>query len=175
MKTLFLTLLGIGLAFVSLNAQDVNPDIFRKNIDILYDAAAKGFKDIKTEQNGTTPSGDSKFHSTKKVSGATEVYIQVDAEQSHTYVAHFQAKDMEAAKTMVEELTTMILEQVASKGFHRSSGTELNYEGYRKQTVEYESDNIDLLGKYPSFSVGILKGSGGPFVVELIINEPLWK
>jgi hypothetical protein len=169
-----LTLLCVTFFSGAFNAQVINAEIFRKNIDVLYTSAAAGFKTIKGEASGTTDDGLARFHSTRKVSGADDVYITMDDEKSLTYIAHFKSKDLATAKASIEDMANMIQEQVAEKGFHRSSGTELGYEGYRKQTVEYESDNIDDLGHHPSFSLGILRGSNPP-IIELMINEPLWK
>jgi len=157
-----------------INAQTINPDIYKKNIEILYDAAAKGFKDIKLEESGTSPSGIKKFKAAKKVSGASEVFIDVDAENSMTYYAHFEASDIEGAKDKVEEMVAMAEEVTSDKGLVRKRGTNVSYEGYKKITLEYDSDNIDLMGKYPSLSFGIIKGSQPP-MIELIVNEPLWK
>lgn len=157
-----------------LSAQDINPEIFRKNIDILYEAADKGFKEIKGDENGTTDKGDVKFHAKRKVSGAMDTYIKVDEETTHTYVALFEVKDNTAAKEQVELMATLIHEQIGGKGFKRSTGTDMSFEGYRKQTVEYDSENIDDLGHHPSFSVGILRGTNPP-VISMEINEPLWK
>lgn len=173
MKWTFICIAAILLT-VQAHAQDINPEIFRKNIDVLYEAADAGFKSIKGEENGTTDQGDVKHHSTRKISGAVDVYIKVDSEKTHTYVAIFGAKDSKSAQAKVEQMAQLIFEQIGDKGFKRNAGTDMDYEGYRKQTVEYDSDNIDDLGHHPSFSVGILRGTNPP-VVELQINEPLWK
>ncbi len=170
-----LFILSIVLLFpVLLSAQTINPDIYKKNIEILYDAAAKGFNEIKLEASGESPDGNKKFHAARKVSGASDVYIDVDSEDSHTYYAQFEAEDLESAQAKMEEMVTMAAEVVAEKGLVRKKGTDMNYEGYRKHTLEYDSDNIDLMGKYPSFEFGILKGSE-PVTIELVVNEPLWK
>lgn len=167
--------LVVGLFFsAGLQAQEINKEIFVKNIAVIYDAAAAGFKSIKTEQSGTTDDGDKKFASGKKVSGAKEVFIKVDAEDSHTYVAHFEAKDLKSAQAKAEEMANMVAEQLKDKGLVLGKGTDMNYEGYRKHTIDYESDNIDLMGKYPSLSIGIVRGSNPP-VIEMLVNEPLWK
>lgn len=158
----------------ALSAQTINPDIFKKNIDILYASAANSFKDIKNEETGTTDDGDKKFAAGRKISGATDVYIKADAENSFTYVAHFESEDLKTAEAKMEEMMALVLGQVSDKGLVRSKGTEIRYEGYRKHTVEYESDNIDVMGKYPSFSMGVIKGSN-PVMIEFIVNEILWK
>lgn len=168
-----LALSAIGLT-LQITAQEINPEIFRKNIDILYEAADAGFKTIKGEANGTTDQGDTKFHSTRKVSGAMDVYIKVDDEDTHTYIALFDAQKPDEAKKKVEEMAQLIFEQVEGKGFQRSAGTDMNYDGYRKQAIEFASDNIDDLGHHPSFAVGVLRGTNPP-VIQLEINEPLWK
>lgn len=173
MRTVTFFVLGI-LWNSAIDAQTINTDIFIKNIDLLYESAAKSFKEIKLEQSGNTDDGDVKYHSSRKISGASDVYIKADDENSYTYVAHFESKDLKTAEAKIEEMMGLILVQVSDKGLARSKGTEMRYEGYRKHTVEYETDNIDLLGKYPSFSVGVLKGSN-PVMIELTINEPLWK
>lgn len=169
--TLFFVLL---FAPCLLKAQTINPDIYKKNMEILYDAAAKGFKEIKLEASGESPAGNKKYHAAKKVSGASDVYIDVDAEDSHTYYARFESEDLETAQARMEEMVTMAGEIVAEKGLVRKKGTDMNYEGYRKHTLEYDSDNIDLMGKYPSFEFGIVKGSE-PVTIEMVVNEPLWK
>lgn len=173
MRILFLAALCI-FVFGPTQAQTINPDIFKKNIDVLYTSAAGSFKDIKNEEVGTTEDGDRKFSAGRKISGASDVYIKADSENSFTYVAHFESKDIKTAEAKIEEMIALVIGQVSDKGLVRSKGTEIRYEGYRKHTVEYESDNIDLLGKYPSFSMGIIKGSN-PVTIEFIINEPLWK
>jgi hypothetical protein len=172
MRVLFLAMC-FGF-FTTASAQTINPDIFKKNIDLLYTSAAGSFKDIKNEEVGTTEDGDRKYSAGRKISGASDVYIKADAENSFTYIAHFESKDIKTAEAKIEEMMALVLGQVADKGLVRSKGTEIRYEGYRKHTVEYESDNIDLLGKYPSFSMGIIKGSS-PVTIEFVINEPLWK
>ena len=159
---------------VSLTAQDINPEIFRKNVEVLYTAADAGFKSIKGEETGTTDEGDKKYHSTRKVSGAMDVYIKVDGEDTHTYIAVFESKDMKAAKAKMEQMAQIIFEETEAKVSARDSGTDMSYEGYRKETVEFASDNIDDLGHHPSFSVGVLRGTDPP-IIELEINEPLWK
>ena len=156
MKVLALFAVLMLTAF-GLHAQQINPDIFKKNIEILYDAAAKGFKEIKLEETGTTSDGDKRYHAGRKVSGASDVHIVVDEEDSHTYVAHFEAEDMEGAQKAMEEMATMASEVLSDKGLARKKGTSMNYEGYRKHTLEYDSDNIDLMGKYPSFEFVILR------------------
>jgi len=173
MRTVTFFVLGI-LWNSAIDAQTINTDIFIKNIDLLYESAAKSFKEIKLEQSGNTDDGDVKYHSSRKISGASDVYIKADAENSFTYIAHFESKDLKTAQLHVEDMAVMILEMVSEKGLVRGSGTEMNYEGYRKQTVEFASDNIDIMGKYPSFSIGILKGKT-PVTIELVVNEPLWK
>ena len=159
---------------VSAKAQNINADIFKKNIEIVYDAAANGFKDIKLDQIGNSDNGNSKFGSARKVSGASEVYILVDEETTHTYFAIFQGSDLDETKKKVDEMVALMREVLAEHGLVHSNGTDINYEGYRKQTFQYDSDNIDLLGKYPSFGLGIMRGSEPP-VLELTITEPLWK
>ncbi|MEX2597955.1 MAG: hypothetical protein WEC59_13600 [Salibacteraceae bacterium] len=173
MKSLVLFTLSAVFS-ASVQAQDINKEIFQKNIVILYEAAASGFKEIKKESSGTTDRGNAKFHASRKVSGAKDVFIDVDSEDSHTYVALFEANDVESAKKMVEEMTVLASEVLAENGLVRKKGTEMRYEGYRKQTIEYDSDNIDLMGKYPSFEFGVLRDTEPP-LVEMVINEPLWK
>ncbi|NQV53714.1 MAG: hypothetical protein HQ500_11050 [Flavobacteriales bacterium] len=171
----WIPLFAVLLIFnASISAQDINPEIFRKNVDVLYTAADAGFKSIKGEETGTTEDGDKKYHSTRKVSGAMDVYIKVDGEDTHTYIAVFESKDMKSAQAKMEQMAQIIFEEIEEKGFARDSGTDMSYEGYRKATIEFASDNIDDLGHHPSFSIGILRGSNPP-VVELEINEPLWK
>ncbi|MBT3648765.1 MAG: hypothetical protein HN542_11035 [Flavobacteriales bacterium] len=155
-------------------AQNINPEIFKKNTEVLYEAAADGFNQIKLEQDGESSSGDLKFRSARKVSGATDVHILVDKETTHTYYAIFQGIDLEEAKKKVDEMVALMREVLAEKGLVHTNGTDINYEGYRKQTFQYDSDNIDLLGKYPSFALGIVRGSEPP-IIEMTITEPLWK
>jgi hypothetical protein len=71
-------------------------------------------------------------------------------------------------------MVALMREVLAEKGLVHTNGTDINYEGYRKQTFQYDSDNIDLLGKYPSFALGIVRGSEPP-IIEMTITEPLWK
>jgi hypothetical protein len=156
------------------HAQTINPDIFNKNIELLYTAAADGFNEIKMEQDGQNESGDLKFRSARKVSGASEVYILVDKETTHTYYAVFEGTDLDESKKNIDEMVALMREVLAEHGLVHSIGTDINYEGYRKQTFQYDSDNIDLLGKYPSFGLGIKRGSEPP-IIELTITEPLWK
>lgn len=167
-------LLIFFLVILSGQSQTINPDIYKQNIAVLYDAAKAGFKSIKSEAAGESPAGNKKFLSSKKVSGAAEVYLDVDSEDSHTYYALFKCTDKASADKALEEMISMAAEVVTDKGLVRKKGTEMRYEGYRKQTLEFDSDNIDLMGKYPSFEFGIIKGSS-PLMIEMRVNEPLWK
>jgi hypothetical protein len=173
MRTTFLSVLVL-IASLTGYGQTINPDIYKQNISALYDAAKAGFKSIKLESAGESAAGNKKYLSAKKVSGAAEVYLDVDTEDSHTYYALFKSTDKETADKMLEEMIVLAAEIVADKGLVRKKGTEMRYEGYRKHTLEYDSDNIDLMGKYPSFEFGIIKGSS-PIMIEMRINEPLWK
>jgi len=157
-----------------MSAQTVNPDIFKKNIEVLYESATGGFKDIIQEQTGETEDGEAKHGSARKTSGAREVFIKIDSETTHTYVAYFDGKDIESAEKELVEIAGWMEEVLATKGLVHNQGTDISYHNYRKHSFEYDTDNIDLMGKYPTISLGILRDTDPP-VLELNINEPLWK
>lgn len=166
-----------ALASFTLFAQEpLDPALFKEQVATLYQNAAKSFAANKEGGAEDAPDGTKHFASNLSLSGAKESYITADEENSHTYVAHYelQVKTWPEAEKKLEELVALILEATADKGLIRSKGTDINYYKYQKHTVEFPSENIDIMGRYPSFSVGIIKDSN-PVIIEVMVNEPLWK
>jgi hypothetical protein len=165
------------LSFVSFSvfSQDLTSEVFKADMNLLYKSAKLTFKDIKQGPAEPQSDGTSRFKPSYLVQGAKECYISVDAEKSQTYVAVFEFKNQVVAEKFLEEMIAWTLEATAEYTLARSKGTEMRYLKFQKHTIEFPSDNIDIMGRYPSFSLGVLKDSQMPAFVEVMINEPLWK
>ncbi|GAB4384053.1 MAG: hypothetical protein Kow0075_16130 [Salibacteraceae bacterium] len=168
-----LTLAALVVFSQTLWAQ-VDEQNFKADLEKLYQSAKFGFKDIKGEAETTTPDGTKVYKANFVLSGAKNAVVKTDAENVSTYVATIELKNVNNPSAKLEEMVNWMLAALEKYGLTRGSGTDINYVGYRKHTAEYPSDNIDELGKHPSFSLGILS-DGNPMVIELIVYEPLWK
>lgn len=176
MKNGLLSALVVLVSSTLFAQETLDPVLFKEQVATLYQNASKSFAANKEGAAQDVPDGTKRFASNLSLSGAREAYITADEENSHTYVAHYeiQVKTWPEAEKKLEELVTLILEATADKGLIRSKGTDINYYKYQKHTVEFPSENIDIMGRYPSFSVGIIKDSN-PVTIEVMVNEPLWK
>lgn len=152
----------------------MDDETFKNDIHALYGSAKQGFKDIVEGDAVPAADGNKRFKTTMVINGAKDVYVSVDSEDSKTYVAVFEFKNLRNAPEKLEAMMALMLEGTSEFGLDRSKGTEIRYVGYRKHTVEFPSDNIDLMGKYPAYSLGILD-DGNPVIMEMMITEPLWK
>lgn len=149
-------------------------DAFKNDIKALYAGAKTGFKDLMTGDGLPAADGNTRYKTDLVVNGAKEAYVSVDEENSKTYVAIYEFRNLREPEKKLEVLMNLVLEATTEYGLERSKGTEIRYVGYRKHTVEFPSDNIDLMGKYPSFAMGVLD-DGNPVIIEFKVTEPLWK
>lgn len=168
-------LTSLFLAMVQITfAQEIDREVFKSEIDAIYLSAKQGFKDTKVGEPAAQPDGNSRLDCTIKLNGSLEAYITVDSEKSKSYFAKYEFKTPALAEAALENLIALTLDATEKYGLVRGKGTEIRYVKYQKQTVEFPSDNIDIMGRYPSFSFGIVKDSN-PAQIEVMVNEPLWK
>lgn len=173
MRNIFVTVTAV-LAFTISNAQEFDPELFKTQIATLYESAFKSFNAQKEGTVQEIPDGTQRYSSTILLSESKDSYITVDAEKSHTFVSFYEMKTLPLAEKKQEELITLVLEATKEKGLVRSKATDIYYHKYQEHMVAFPSENIDIMGRYPSFSLGIVKDSNPP-IVEIKINEPLWK
>lgn len=158
-----------------LQAQKPSQGTLQQEIAGLSQAAYSSFAAIKTDQASANPEGGGrKIVPSKVLTGASEAFITVDEENSHSYVARFEAASIEEGLKMAETLGNAAIAALEKKGFKLGKGTDVRYHKYRKTTVEFASDNIDEMGRHPSIAIGVL-AQDGDTMVEFIMNEPLWK
>src|SRR5688572_27909410 len=147
MRNILLIMIAV-LAFTTIHAQDqaFDPELFKTQISTLYESA---FKSFSAEKEGTVqevPDGTFRYSSTILLSGSMDSYIIVDQEKSHTFVSYYAVKTLPLAEQKLEELIVLLLSATQENGILRSKGTEINYHKYQKQTADFPSENIDIMG-----------------------------
>lgn len=173
MKSFIATLLfAIATSFAF--SQEFDADQFKSDIQTLYLSAKQGFKDLKQGEATELGDGLKHFESSLQLNGAKEVAITMDAEKSNTYIATYVFKNIRIPQEKVDEMVQLIVEATAEYGLAAGKGTDRKYVKYQKQTIEFPSDNIDVMGKYPSFVVGLVK-DGNPMELEITISQTLWR
>jgi hypothetical protein len=173
MKTFVATIL-FAIVTATAIGQEFDPAQFKTDIHSLYLSSKQGFKDIKQGEPNEPGDGFKHFTSSLILSGSKDVEITMDSEKSNTYIAKYSFNNVRIPQEKVDELMQLILEATEEFGLASGKGTDIKYIKYKKQTVEFPSDNIDIMGKYPSFVVGLLK-DGNPMELEITISEPLWR
>lgn len=153
---------------------DTDSAIIHQNMDEIYESAKRSFGNIKGAKIGSKD-GKTIYASKLELLQATECTIEVDSERSHTYIAKYTGLDLEEAKSLQEKLTVIIYKRTQPEGFKRAKGSNFKYYKYQMNTVEFESDNIDEMGKHPSFSIGVLAEADGNFTLIYSATDPLWK
>lgn len=164
----------LGAAPLTKQATEFDAETFKTNIKELYLSAKQGFKNSKGAAMADAEDGSKQYECSITLSGALDGVIAVDAEKSQRFIARFEFKNAPLAEQQMEQMINLIVEATAEFGLARNSAVDIRYVKYKKHTVEFPSDNIDVMGKYPSFSLGMIKDSN-PVVIELIVNEPFWK
>ncbi len=173
MKQTF-TLLFCMLVYLGATAQEFDAETFKTDIVSLYEVGKSSFKTLKEGESFETVNGARHYKSTMQLHGAKSVYISEDEEKSHTYIAHFTFKNVRNPQEKMTEFVNLIAEATAEHGFAVGRGTDIKYLGYQKQTIEFPADNIDDMGKHPSFTVGMI-ADGNPMSFEIQVSEILWK
>lgn len=172
MKYALFTLFAISICTTAWS-QDFDTAAFKADIAALYESANHDFD--KHLEGEPTDQGDHKQYATSLVlHGADEAYITEDDETSRAYIAHFTMKNVRNPQEKVDEIVQLIAEVCEQYGLEVNSASSIKYLGYTMKTLEYPSDNIDEMGRYPNFAIGMLE-DGNPMEFEIIINEPFWK
>lgn len=149
----------------------INSETIDQDIDTLIQLSKKEFKGIVGEKTHEKD-GETYYQVDFTIEGASDITITIDKENSRSFYAYFKLSTTTLATSELEKLTKAIEEVAANYGLTRSSGTDVKYEKFKATRIEFDSENIDVLGKHPSFTLGILKNSS---TIELILTEPLWK
>ena len=172
MKLSFVFTLCLFLSLASFG-QTIDAEAFKADIKALYESANQDFKGH-IQGEGTDEGEHTKYTTNLVLNGASEAYITEDEETSRAYVAHFILKNVRNPQEKLDEVVKMVAEVCEAYGLAVNSASSIKYVGYTMKTLEYPSDNIDEMGRYPTFSIGLLK-EGNPMEFEIIINEPFWK
>ncbi|GEM_PF-5681042 len=143
-------------------------------MDQIYESAKRSFGDLKGSRTGTND-GKTVYESKIEVLHSNSNTIEVDSERSHAFTCKFDGLTLEEALEQQEKLTMILHKRLVPEGFKRGIGSNFRYYKYQLNTVEFESDNIDEMGKRPSFTIGLLEANDGSFTVELLAIDPLWK
>lgn len=173
MKSVLSAFLLISICVTGFS-QDIDADAFKADIQSLYNASKKSLSSLKDGASVGEEDGKKKFNPTVILSGSKTAYILEDDEKTNTYLATYTFKNIRVSSEKVDEIVNLIAEATAEYGLEVGRATDIKYVGYQKKTIEFPSDNIDDMGKYPSFHVGLLK-DGNPMEIEIQINEILWK
>jgi hypothetical protein len=173
MKQTFI-LLFCMLVSLGATAQDFDAEIFKADIVSLYDVGKSSFKSLKEGDSFETVNGEYHYKSSLLLNGSESVYISEDAEKSHTYIAQYTFKNVRDPQAKMMEFVNLIAEATSDHELVVGRGTDIKYLGYQKQTIEFPADNIDDMGKHPSFTVGMLE-DGNPMSFEIQVSEILWK
>jgi len=141
----------------------------------LYNASRTSFKDFKKGDKQTLEGTELMyFDSSLEFPGAVKSIITLDGEDSHYFEATFFPGSEDKAHSMATDLAEALFASVPQKGFALRDGTDVRFHNYKKKSIEFDSDNISMMGRYPSASIGVIK-DGDHFIVELRILEPFWK
>jgi len=154
--------------------QDIDAEAFKTDILALYNASKKSLTSVKDGASVGNEDGRKKYNSRVILSGSKTAYILEDDEKTNTYIATYTFKNVRTPSEKVDEIVHLIHEATAEFGLEIGKATDIKYVGYQKKTIEFPSDNIDDMGKYPSFHVGLVK-DGNPMELEVQVNEILWK
>lgn len=149
----------------------INTETIGHNIDSLIQLSKKEFKGIVGEKTHEKD-GETYYQADFTIEGASDITITIDKENSRSLYAYFKLSNTTLVTTELEKLTIAVEKVAANYGLTRRSGTDVKYEKFKATRIEFDSENIDVLGKHPSFTLGILKNSS---TIELILTEPLWK
>lgn len=149
----------------------VSRETFASEIDSLVQLSLNEFKGIRSEQS-YKDDGQTIFSSTYIINGAKKAEIAIDEENVGTYSTEIGMSTSTLAASELEYIATTIAKVAETYGLVRSNGTDVKYEKFKAIRVEFDSDDIDVLGKHPSFTIGILRNSS---TIEITLNEPLWK
>lgn len=169
-----LIVLSFTLCLISLCAfAQIDAERIQTEIDSLYQLSKVSFKPI-ISSDSYEQDDETYFDASFAPSGATNTKISVDEEDSRSYYTYFELVSLKYANEQLEALAQAITAVCEPYGLVRSKGTDIKYQNLQAIRIEYDSENIDVLGKHPSFTIGILKNSQPP-TIELILNEPLWK
>jgi hypothetical protein len=172
MNSIFTLIIILNAFFISNCAfSQINTQTIGHDIDTLIQLSKKEFKGIVGDKTHEKD-GETYYKVDFTIEGASDITITIDKENSRSFYAYFELSTIILATSELEKLTKSIEEIAANYGLTRSSGTDVKYEKFKATRIEFDSENIDVLGKHPSFTLGILKNSS---TIELILTEPLWK
>lgn len=149
----------------------INPETIGHDIDTLIQLSKKEFKGIVGEKTHEKD-GETYYQANFSIDGASDIAITIDKENSRSFYAYFKLSTNTLAASELDKLTKAIEDVAANYGLTKSAGTDVKYDKFKATRIEFDSENIDVLGKHPSFTLGILKNSS---TIELILTEPLWK
>lgn len=169
MKKLFFVLLS--LCWIIESQAQIDARNFENQLDSLFRFAKQEFKPI-IGLKSYDSDNLTFYHSVYTPTGGHDSKISIDDENSRSYYVYFELSTPDLTE---KELTKIAqhTENVGLKyGLTRKNGTDIKYQKFNAIRIEFDSDNIDILGKHPSFTIGILKNSN---TIEMVINEPLWK
>lgn len=153
---------------------DTDSAILHMQIDELYEAAKTSFVTLKVRKQASE-SSKTVYISKLELLGSDQNQIEMDKERSHVFHAVFDSLNLEEATLKKEKLTQILYKRLVSEGYQRNIGSDFKFYQYQLNTVEFASDNIDELGKHPSFRVGIISNDDGTYSVLLNALDPLWK
>ena len=155
---------------------DIDSDSARLHMqmDEIFESAKRSFANLKGTKKETRD-GISIYESKLEVLGSSDNRIEMDSERSHSFISLFTGLSVEEARDKEEQLVSIIMKRVQPEGFKRGRGSDFNYYQYRMSTIEYDTDNIDELGKRPSFTIGIVKEDDGTYTTVFTAIDPLWK
>lgn len=169
MKPLLVTLFCV---FSSLGMfSQVNRETFAAEIDSLIQLSLQEFKGIRSNESYKADA-QTIYTSTYLLDGAKKAEIAIDEEKVGTYSTEIMLSTSTLATAELEYIASTIASVAEKYGLVRSDGTDVKYDKFKAIRVEFDSEDIDVLGKHPSFTIGILRNSS---TVEIILNEPLWK
>ena len=149
----------------------VSREKFASEIDSLIQLSLDEFNEIRSSESYKVD-GQTIYQSTYLLDGAKKAEIAIDEENIGTYSTEVALSTSTLATAELEYIANTIATVSEKYGLVRSDGTDVKYEKFKAIRVELDSEDIDVLGKHPAFTIGILRNSS---TVEIILNEPLWK
>ena len=156
---------------ISVCFSQIDEDQFTMDMDSLIRLTDDEFKPIIASETHKKD-GETFYEVTFLPSGSKRGTVSIDEENYRSYFCYFELSTNTLAATELEKISRLVAEAGEKHGLAMSSGTDVKYKNFKAVRIEFDSDNIDDLGKHPSFTIGILKNAP---TVEVILTEPLWK
>lgn len=143
-------------------------------IDAIFEAAKDNFRGQVGGSLGTID-GEKAFKSKLRLPKSDTNYLTINSDRIYTLTSRFEGLQLSDAQAKEKEISAILMKRLKPESFAQSRGTDMKYHQYRFNSFAFDSDNIDDLGKHPTFAVGVVKGTDGTFTVEFQATDPVWR